>query len=35
VSRTLARTIRRGSFRVTFDTDFAGVLDGCADREET
>ena len=35
MSRSLARTIRRGRFAVTLDTDFAGVVDGCADREET
>ncbi|MGD9932443.1 MAG: leucyl/phenylalanyl-tRNA--protein transferase [Dehalococcoidia bacterium] len=34
VSRRLARTIRAGGFRVTFDTAFAAVLEGCADREE-
>ena len=30
VSRSLARTIRRGVFRVTFDTAFARVIEGCA-----
>lgn len=30
VSRRLARRIRSGQFRVTFDTDFAGVIRGCA-----
>jgi leucyl/phenylalanyl-tRNA--protein transferase len=35
VSRSLSRTIRRGTFRVTFDTDFPGVVEGCAAREET
>jgi leucyl/phenylalanyl-tRNA---protein transferase len=35
VSRSLARTIRSGLFRVTFDRDFAGVMAGCADRVET
>lgn len=35
ISRSLARTIRRGRFRVTFDTDFEGVVRLCADRAET
>jgi leucyl/phenylalanyl-tRNA--protein transferase len=35
VSRSLARTLRQGRFRVTFDTDFQGVVVGCAEREET
>jgi len=39
VSRSLARTIRRGSFRVTFDAAFRQVIEGCAaprpKREET
>ena len=30
VSRSLARTLRRGSFEVGLDRDFEGVLDGCA-----
>ncbi len=30
ISRRLARTIRSGKFRVTCDTDFAGVINGCA-----
>lgn len=30
ISRRLARTIRSGRFRVTFDQDFAGVIRGCA-----
>jgi leucyl/phenylalanyl-tRNA--protein transferase len=29
-SRSLRKTMRRGSFGVTFDCDFAGVLEGCA-----
>lgn len=29
-SRSLRKTIRRGHFQVTFDRDFAGVIDGCA-----
>lgn len=35
ISRSLAKTMRRGHFRVTFDTDFAAVVQGCADRDET
>lgn len=31
ISRRLARRIRSGQFRVTFDRDFAGVLAGCAE----
>ena len=30
VPRSLARTIRRGTFDVRFDTDFKGVIEGCA-----
>lgn len=35
ISRSLARRIRREEFEITIDTDFAGVVDGCADRVET
>src|SRR5438067_13322286 len=35
VSRSLNRTIRSGKFTVTRERDFAGVITGCADREET
>ena len=35
VSRRLARTLRGGAFRVTLNADFAAVIDGCADREDT
>ena len=35
MSRSLRRTIRSGRFHVTRDRDFAGVIAGCADREET
>jgi leucyl/phenylalanyl-tRNA--protein transferase len=35
LSRSLRRTIRSGSFEVTHDRDFAGVIAGCAAREET
>lgn len=35
ISRSLARTLRAERFQVTFDTDFPGVVSGCADRPET
>ncbi len=35
ISRSLARRMRRGGYRVTIDRDFDGVLEGCADRAET
>ena len=35
ISKTLAHAIRSKRFEVTFDKDFAGVMDCCADREET
>ncbi len=35
ISRSLARRIRGAGLEVSFDADFAGVLDGCADRPET
>ncbi len=35
ISRSLARRIRRGGFQISINRDFAGVLDGCADRAET
>ncbi len=35
VSRSLARRMRRGAYAATLNADFAGVLDGCADRPET
>ncbi|KAA9005640.1 leucyl/phenylalanyl-tRNA--protein transferase [Histidinibacterium aquaticum] len=35
VSRSLARRLRKGRFKVTVDKDFAGVVQGCADRDET
>lgn len=34
VSRSLARTIRRAIFEIRIDTDFEGVMRGCADRRE-
>jgi len=35
VSRSLARTLRKANFRVTFDTAFSEVMLGCADRDST
>ena len=35
LSRSLAKVIRRGRFTVTLNRDFAGVVAGCADRDET
>ncbi|MGX0902047.1 leucyl/phenylalanyl-tRNA--protein transferase [Roseovarius sp. MBR-79] len=35
ISRSLARRMRRGGYRVTLDGDFAGVLDACAERADT
>lgn len=35
ISRSLARTIRRGAYEVRINADFEGVLEGCADRDET
>lgn len=35
VSRSLARRVRRGGYRVTLNADFAGVMDACAARETT
>ncbi|MEM6373725.1 MAG: leucyl/phenylalanyl-tRNA--protein transferase [Pseudomonadota bacterium] len=35
VSRSLARAMRRSPWTVRLDTDFAGVVDGCADRADT
>ncbi|MBM4071866.1 MAG: leucyl/phenylalanyl-tRNA--protein transferase [Planctomycetes bacterium] len=34
VSRRLQRTVRSGRFQVTINRDFAGVIRGCADRDE-
>ena len=34
VSRRLERTCKSGRFRITFDTDFAGVIRACAERHE-
>ncbi|MEL7167271.1 MAG: leucyl/phenylalanyl-tRNA--protein transferase [Pseudomonadota bacterium] len=35
MSRSLARAMRRSTWHVRIDSDFAGVLDGCADRADT
>ncbi|WP_074642548.1 leucyl/phenylalanyl-tRNA--protein transferase [Celeribacter baekdonensis] len=35
ISRSLAKVIRSDRFRVTFNQDFEGVMEGCADRDET
>ncbi len=35
VSRSLARTLRKVPFEIRCDSDFAGVIDACADRPET
>ncbi|MEM9344494.1 MAG: leucyl/phenylalanyl-tRNA--protein transferase, partial [Pseudomonadota bacterium] len=35
ISRSLARTIRKGEMRVTTDAAFDAVVEGCADRPET
>ena len=34
VSRSLARTMRRGRFEIRVDSDFEGVMRGCANRPE-
>lgn len=34
ISRSLAKTIRQGVFEVRVNTDFEGVMRGCADRRE-
>ncbi len=35
VSRSLARTLKRAAFDVTYDKAFRGVMLGCADRDDT
>jgi len=35
ISRSLHRRLAAGGYRITVDTDFAGVVDACADRPET
>jgi leucyl/phenylalanyl-tRNA--protein transferase len=34
IPRSLAKTLRKGLFEVRMDTDFVGVMAGCADRPE-
>jgi leucyl/phenylalanyl-tRNA---protein transferase len=34
ISRSLARTLKRATFEIRVDTDFEGVMRGCADRPE-
>lgn len=35
MSRSLRKRLRRQDYTVTVDQDFLGVIDGCAEREET
>ncbi len=35
ISRSLAREIRRARYKVRINSDFRGVVEGCADRPET
>ena len=35
ISRSLRKTLKRGTFHVTFNQAFEAVLDGCAERDET
>lgn len=35
ISRSLAKALRQDNYAVTINRNFAGVLDGCADRSET
>ena len=35
MSRSLRRSMLRADYAITFDTEFAAVLDACAEREET
>ncbi|UWR01875.1 leucyl/phenylalanyl-tRNA--protein transferase [Ruegeria conchae] len=35
ISRSLARRLRTCGFTISINRDFAGVVDGCADRSET
>ncbi|HEY3321556.1 MAG TPA: leucyl/phenylalanyl-tRNA--protein transferase [Planctomycetota bacterium] len=34
-SHSLSRTLRKGIFEITYDTDFEGVMRGCASRKPT
>lgn len=35
LSRSLAKRLRQDAYQVTLNADFDGVIEGCADREET
>ncbi len=35
ISRSLAKTLRQNRFEIRYNTDFEGVMRGCADRDET
>ncbi|OOY17828.1 leucyl/phenylalanyl-tRNA--protein transferase [Thioclava sp. DLFJ4-1] len=35
ISRSLAKVIRRGDYSITTNAAFRGVVEGCADRDET
>ncbi|WP_296763550.1 leucyl/phenylalanyl-tRNA--protein transferase [Sediminimonas sp.] len=35
ISRSLARRLRQGGYDIRVDSDFAAVIDACADREQT
>lgn len=35
IPRSLARVMKRGGYQITIDEDFAGVVNGCADRSST
>lgn len=35
ISRSLKKTLLRERFEIKIDTDFVGVIEGCADRSET
>ena len=35
ISRSLAKTLRRDAYQVTLNADFEGVMNACADRDET
>ena len=35
ISRSLRKTLRSERFTITYDTDFSGVVNGCANRDET
>ena len=35
ISRSLARRMRKGDYTASWNADFSGVLEGCADRSQT